>query len=51
MAGKIFINYRRQDFNRHRRPAARPFGAGIGPNNLFVDVVGADLKARCIFYS
>src|SRR5262245_14702998 len=46
MAGKIFINYRREDSigaaGRLHDHLAQVFGA----NNLFVDVVGADLKAR-----
>src|SRR5262245_6486696 len=46
MAGKIFINYRREDSIGAAGRLHDRLAQVFGPNNLFVDVVGADLEAR-----
>jgi tetratricopeptide (TPR) repeat protein len=46
MAGKIFINYRREDSIGTAGRLHDRLAQVFGPNNLFVDVVGADLNAR-----
>ena len=46
MSRKIFINYRREDSIGTAGRLHDRLGQVFGPNNLFVDVVGADLKAR-----
>ena len=46
MAGKIFINYRREDSVGTAGRLHDRLAQVFGPNNLFVDVVGDDLKAR-----
>jgi hypothetical protein len=46
MGGKIFINYRREDLIGTAGRLHDRLAQVFGPNNLFVDVVGNDLKAR-----
>src|SRR5262245_5494706 len=46
MAGKIFINYRREDSIGAAGRLHDRLAEVFGPDNLFVDVVGADLEAR-----
>ena len=46
MAGKIFINYRREDSVGTAGRLHDRLAQVFGPNNLFVDVVGNDLNAR-----
>ena len=46
MSRKIFINYRREDSIGTAGRLHDRLAQVFGPNNLFVDVVGADLKAR-----
>ena len=46
MTGTIFINYRREDSIGTAGRLHDRLAQVFGPNNLFVDVVGADLKAR-----
>src|SRR5262249_49305474 len=46
MAGKIFINYRREDSIGTAGLLHDRLVQAFGRKNLFVDVVGVDLKAR-----
>ena len=46
MAGKIFINYRREDSTGTAARLHDRLAQEFGRENLFVDVVGVDLKAR-----
>ena len=46
MLGKIFINYRREDSTGIAGQLHDRIAQAFGQKNLFVDVVGIDLKGR-----
>ena len=46
MTGTIFVNYRREDSIGTAGRLHDRLAQAFGRKNLFVDVVGADLKAR-----